>query len=177
VFPAVWLVGFSSQPAVTECDGEGVDDRFPAHRPSGAACAGGDYQQWLRNLRESLAQGAYPPSLRADLGRIVAKVQQAVSGACVDMGLEVGTGGLTLAIPGAGARVFGFVRQNLPGGRYQKLMYRSIMAQLNYPDIAMRLGQLWTAPPHRRHGQVAYLARRNQVKARTGLNVRGSLRG
>ena len=40
VFRRVRLVGFSSGPALTECDGEGVDHRLPAHRLSGAAGPG-----------------------------------------------------------------------------------------------------------------------------------------
>ena len=39
-FRRSWSVGLGGRPAVTECDGEGVDHGLPAHRPPGAACPG-----------------------------------------------------------------------------------------------------------------------------------------
>src|ERR671914_175624 len=41
VFPALGLVGFGHRPAVTECDGEGVDHGLPPDHPSRRACPGG----------------------------------------------------------------------------------------------------------------------------------------
>lgn len=104
-----------------------------------------DYRAWLGSLREALHLGQLPDNLRADLQEISDRANaQAGSPVKFEVGLDA------LAVPSVkasaeGNRLIGFVRQYLPGGRYQKLMYRALSAQNNYFDLSKRLHQLWFA--------------------------------
>jgi hypothetical protein len=104
-----------------------------------------DYRTWVGKLRAALLAGTVPETLQADL-RAISQRAGGEAGRPVDfeLGLDVLTA-LPSAKLKAGSGLIGFVKQQLPGGRYQKLMYRALVAQNNYFDLSRRLRQIWLA--------------------------------
>ncbi|WP_090423156.1 hypothetical protein [Mycobacterium europaeum] len=104
-----------------------------------------DFRAWHARLREDLHLGRLPSGLQDDLRKISAEANgEAGSPVKFEVGLDA------LAVPAVkaaaeGNKLIGFVKQHLPGGRYQKLMYRALNAQNNYFDLSKRLRQVWFA--------------------------------
>lgn len=51
--------------------------------------------------------------------------------------------GPSITAPNATGNLLGFVKQQLPGGRHHKLMFRAVQAQARYWYLSPRLKEIW----------------------------------
>jgi hypothetical protein len=104
-----------------------------------------DYRAWVEKLRTALHRGQLPDTLQSDL-RAISDCASHEAGSPVDfqLGLDVLTATPSVRLA-SGSKLVGFVKQQLPGGRYQKLMYRALNAQNNYFNLSGRLREVWLA--------------------------------
>jgi hypothetical protein len=81
-----------------------------------------DYRIWLTELRGSLQRGQLPDRLFEDLAEIRTRASGASGPAAdIELGLDVFTGMPSVKVTAMGKRLFGFVKQRLPGGAVPKV--------------------------------------------------------